>query len=102
PPAPPTSDMTLLYYQTCHDSSATHRGRSTLRYPSVTSKQKLPIVLEGCSRRCWPMWRCRSSTSTSPRHPVVHGPPQSSGGLGARKVCPTIGYSGTRTYVEFD
>src|SRR6188472_4077358 len=50
PPAPPPSDMTLLYYQTCHDSSATHHGRPTLRYPSVTSKQKLPIALEGWRR----------------------------------------------------
>ena len=45
-------------------------------------------------RRCWPMWRCRSSTSTSPRPPADHGRPQSSGGHGARRVCPTIGCSG--------
>jgi len=38
-----------------------------------------------------------SLTSTSPRLPADHGRPPSSGGLGARKACPTIGSSDTRT-----
>jgi RNA-directed DNA polymerase len=51
----------------------------------------------GSSHRCWPTWRCRFWTSTSPRLPVAHGPPRRSELDVAVTVCRTTAWCGMRT-----
>ncbi len=49
------------------------------------------------SRRCWPTSRCRSSTSTSPRHGSAMGRHQRPSGRGGARVWQPTAWSATRT-----